>query len=136
MAFNQRLIVVQIPINAREKRKRKKRSFAHFVFNFCSFRFCDYRCYYFKYRIKADYHFQLDHACIYITNKCGYIYTICKTGIINDLTICFSIRNENLNVLRNVWSAVWTGRAVTRFSSNPLRPTFSGRPCPRTASHG
>ena len=42
MAFNQRLIVVQIPINAREKRKRKKRSFAHFVFNFCSFRFCDY----------------------------------------------------------------------------------------------
>lgn len=43
MAFNQRLIVVQTPINAREKRKRKKRSFAHFVFNFCSFRFCDYR---------------------------------------------------------------------------------------------
>lgn len=43
MAFNQRLIVVQIPINAREKRKRKKRSFAHFVFNFCSFRFCDYK---------------------------------------------------------------------------------------------
>ena len=42
MAFNQRLIVVQTPINAREKRKRKKRSFAHFVFNFCSFRFCDY----------------------------------------------------------------------------------------------
>lgn len=43
MAFNQRLIVVQTPINAREKRKRKKRSFAHFVFNFCSFRFCDYK---------------------------------------------------------------------------------------------
>lgn len=42
MAFNQLLIVVQTPINAREKRKRKKRSFAHFVFNFCSFRFCDY----------------------------------------------------------------------------------------------
>ena len=42
MAFNQRLIVVLTPINAREKRKRKKRSFAHFVFNFCSFRFCDY----------------------------------------------------------------------------------------------
>lgn len=45
MAFNQRLIVVQTPINAREKRKRKKRSFAHFVFNFCSFRFCDYKRY-------------------------------------------------------------------------------------------
>ena len=43
MALNQRLIVVQTSINAREKRKRKKRSFAHFVFNFCSFRFCDYK---------------------------------------------------------------------------------------------
>lgn len=49
MAFNQRLIVVQTPINAREKRKRKKRSFAHFVFNFCSFRFCDYIPYTKKY---------------------------------------------------------------------------------------
>ena len=29
-------------VGAREKRKRKKRSFARFVFKLCSFRFCDY----------------------------------------------------------------------------------------------